>query len=93
MAVNSAQLRCRSAHSGCSIYILDLASFAKAEGYPLCHEEKFIVNKHQGVVYLPSGARSNGIDVPIEGATHHMYGTHSAPWYLKRVRLLLLTAC
>ena len=51
----------------------------------MCHEEKFVVNRHQGTVYLPTGARYNGIDVPIEGPTQHMQGTHSAPWYLKQV--------
>ena len=67
--------------------MLDIAAFARQEGYPLCHEDQFVVNKHQGVVYLPSGARYNGTDVPIEGPTSHMHGTHSAPWYLRQVRL------
>ena len=59
----------------------------------MCHEEKFVVNKHQGTVYLPTGARYNGIDVPIEGPTDHEHGTHSAPWYLRRVPMRLGAPC
>ena len=45
-----------------------------------------MVNAHTGIVYLPEGEFEPSLDKPDWWATHHKYGTHSAPWYLAEVR-------
>ena len=63
----------------CSIYILDLASFAHTHGYPVCDLNKVVVDPTTGVVYLKEK------DTGIQNKTSHRFGTHSAPWYLQQV--------
>lgn len=65
--------------SECSIYILDLASFAATHDYPICDLNKVVVNPTTGVVYLRER------DTGIQDKASHEFGTHSAPWYLKNV--------
>lgn len=67
--------------NSCSIYILDLASFAHTHGYPVCDLNKVVVDPTTGVVYLKEK------DTGIQNKTSHKYGTHSAPWYLQEVKL------
>lgn len=67
----------------CSIYILDLASFAPTHGYPVCDLNKVVVDPTTGVVYLKEK------DTGIKKKVSHKYGTHSAPWYLQKVRICL----
>lgn len=65
--------------SSCSIYILDLSSFAHTHGYPVCDLDKVVVDPTTGVVYLKEN------DTGIEQKVGHQFGTHSAPWYLMKV--------
>ena len=65
--------------SSCSIYILDLSSFAHTHGYPVCDLNKLVVDRTTGVVYLKER------DTGIEDKVGHQFGTHSAPWYLMKV--------
>lgn len=65
--------------NSCSIYILDLSSFAHAYGYPVCSLDKVVVDPTTGVVYL--GEKDTGIAEKVG----HQFGTHSAPWYLMKV--------
>ena len=67
--------------SSCSIYILDLSSFAHTHGYPVCDLNKLVVDRTTGVVYLKER------DTGIEDKVGHQFGTHSAPWYLMKVIL------
>ncbi len=67
--------------NSCSIYILDLASFAHTHGYPICDLNNVVVDPTTGVVYLKEK------DTGIHNKTSHKYGTHSAPWYLHQVHL------
>lgn len=68
--------------SRCAIYILDIASFAPTEGYPVCDPEKnVVVDPGSGVVYRTEK------DTGIRQKASHKYGTHSAPWYLMQVFL------
>ena len=67
--------------NSCSIYILDLASFAHTHGYPVCDLNKVVVDPTTGVVYLKEK------DTGIHNKTSHKFGTHSAPWYLRQVSL------
>jgi hypothetical protein len=65
--------------NSCSIYILDLSSFAHTRGYPICELDKVVVDPTTGVVYLREK------DTGIAEKVGHQYGTHSAPWYLMKV--------
>ena len=67
--------------TSCSIYILDLASFAHTHGYPVCNLNKVVVNPTTGVVYLKDK------DTGIQTKVSHKFGTHSAPWYLEQVSI------
>lgn len=65
--------------TSCSIYILDLSVFAKDHGFPVCDLDKAVtVNPDNGVVYLE--------DTDIKRKVSHKFGTHSAPWYMYKVR-------
>ena len=70
--------------SSCSIYILDLSSFANGADFPVCELDKVVtVNPDNGVVYLE--------DTKIARKVSHKFGTHSAPWYLYKASRC--TAC
>lgn len=68
----------------CSIYILDLSVFAHDHGYPVCNLTQAVtVNPDNGVVYLEDTAIPRKVD--------QKFGTHSAPWYLYKVRFVAQT--
>lgn len=62
--------------NSCSIYILDLSSFAHTHGYPVCDLDKVVVDRTTGVVYLREKETAlTGISERVG----HQFGTHSAP--------------
>ena len=60
-----------------SIYILDLSTLASLHGFPKCDLNRIKADPTNGVVYLGDKGPKEKVD--------HIFGTHSAPWYLYKV--------